>query len=156
MKRPEIVLDKTKIYVPIRFKAGKFKKQGDIVVNCTFVPLICTELYKNWTTLQFEIYEVSKNFVEKSKIRKKKPPKSGKALKEYETAIEELEEETISLTKIGKEVEDVLFKLLTAIIETNDNPPEYATKDWIALNFVPEDIKLFIDYAMSITDSKKK
>lgn len=146
MKHPESILKDQKIYIPRRYRQGLFKEAGEIKINITFTPLICTELYKRWRSLEVDLFSKSKDYTQ-----------LNKEVKKDESKIEDLEKVAQELQALADEAEEVGFKLMLTAIESNDNPPEYAKREWILENFVQEDVGDFISSIMHMTaESKKK
>jgi len=147
MKKAETLLNDKKTYTPRQFRAGVFKKEGKVKIDCTFIPLICTELYKKWRQFHIDLFTASKDYLEKQKVALK--VKNEESVKEFEEATEKLQ-------TMSDEASECAYKLMGIIIKTNDNPPDWETKEWIMTNFVAEDLSEFIEVAMNVVATKKK
>ena len=144
-KKTQTLLNDSKIFIPTRHKGGRFRKPSGVEIDISFIPLICTELYKKLMTLQNEFIRESKKYREiKDDYDKKKV--------DSDTLIEASQE----IERQSNEVRDTTIKFVLSIIAMNDNDPEWATEDWIMNNFSAVDINQLISESMLPSEEKKR
>lgn len=139
--KPEAILQSYgKMYVPRRHRAGTFKKGTGVVIRLDFHPIICDELHRQWCEVRLEMYKSSEKYLEL--MKGKDDEKKLEAAKELEKSA------TVGM--------DIAMKLIKALIESNDNPEEYATDEWLNVNLTAEDLQDLITKAFDVEYETKK
>lgn len=126
------------------------RRNKNYKIDMTFIPLICNKIYKDWIELELKTPDYTRQYNEAKNafIDKKK----GDNTKEKE----ELEKQTQKLTQHVQLTESLLFKFIGIVVEDNENPEEWATREWIERNFTDDDLGSFVREALTAPDDETK